>query len=107
MKRNKHVFTVTHLSAYEENFGYIVGIFDTEEAARAYVQTWIDKCRCKHKKDYGGRWCKWYGKVPGNHVGEAEIRNGYGNYSTLHIERYSLKSKADVAMWQQADRQLM
>lgn len=48
MKRN--VFTVTHLSAYGENFGYIVEIFDTEEAARAYVQTRIDTGRRKHKK---------------------------------------------------------
>lgn len=105
MKRN--VFTVTHLSAYEKNFDYIVEIFDTEEAARAYVQIWIDKCRRKHKKDYGGRWCKWYGKVPGKHIGEAEIRYGYGNCFTMHIEKYSLKSKADVEMWQQADRQRM
>lgn len=105
MKRN--VFIVTHLSAYGENFGYIAGIFDTEEAARAYVQTRIDKGRRKHKKDYGGRWCKWYGKVPKNHIGEAEIRCGYGNYFTLHIKRYSLKSKSDVEMWQQDDRQRM
>lgn len=51
MKRN--VFIVTHLSAHDENCGYIAGIFDTEEDARAYVQTQIDKCRRKHKKDYG------------------------------------------------------
>jgi hypothetical protein len=105
MKRN--VFTVTHLRAYGENFGYIVEIFDTEEAARAYVQTRIDTGRRKHKKDYGGRWCKWYGKVPENHIGEAEIRCGYGNYFTLRIKRYSLKSKADVEMRQQDDRQRM
>lgn len=105
MKRN--VFIVTHLSSHDENCGYIEGIFDTEEDARAYAQTQIDKCRRKHKKDYGGRWCKWHGKVPENHIGEAEIRCGYGNYFTLHIESYSLKSKADVAMWQQDDRQRM
>ena len=105
MKRN--VFIVTHLSAYGENFGYIVEIFDTEEAARAYVQTRIDKGRRKHKKDYGGRWCKWYGKVPENHIGEAEIRCGYGNYCAMHNARDRLESKADVEMWQQDDRQRM
>lgn len=105
MKRHKYAFTVTHLSAYEEGFGYVVAIFDTEESARAYVQSRIDKYRRKHKKDYGGRWCKWYGKVPVNSVGEAEIRDGYGNYFTLYIERYRLNSKADVELWQRADRQ--
>lgn len=96
MKKTKYVFTVTRLDAHDEGLGYVEAIFDTAESAKAYLQTRIDIYRRKHKKGYGGRWCKWYGEVADDDIAEAEIRDGEGSYYTLLIERRVLYSEEDV-----------
>lgn len=91
MKRN--VFIVTHLSAHDENCGYIAGIFDTEEDARAYVQTQIDKGRRKHKCEYGGEWQT--DRMPGTEA-SAKVCSDSRLCYVMYIEKHQLYTKDDI-----------
>ena len=89
-KKSKHVYVVSRSSAFNDSLAGMEAIFDTHEAAEAYIQFRIDLERSKHKQGHGGR---WFDRSVHN---EAIITCGDGDYYSLSIEKSKVYTKDDI-----------
>ena len=89
-KKIKYVYVVSRSSAFEDCLKGLEAIFDTHEAAEAYIQFRIDMERSKHKQGHGGR---WFNRSVHN---EAIITCGCGDYYNLSIEKSKVHTKEDI-----------
>lgn len=89
-KKIKYVYVVSRSYAFEDCLNGLEAIFDTHEAAEAYIQFRIDMERNKHKQGHGGR---WFNRTVHD---EAIINCGGGEYYSLSIEKSKVYTKADI-----------
>jgi hypothetical protein len=89
-KKIKYVYVVSRSSAFEDCLNGLEAIFDTHEAAEAYIQFRIDMERNKHKQGHGGR---WFNRSVHD---EAIITCGCGDYYNLSIEKSKVHTKDDT-----------
>lgn len=91
-KKPKYVYVVSRNSVFvfEDHLTGLEAVFDTHEAAEAYIQFRIDMERSKHKQGHGGRWL--------NRAvhDEAIIKCGGGDYYGLSIEKTIVYTKDDI-----------
>lgn len=92
-KIKKCAYIVLRDDSFFDRMSGIEALFDTNEAAKAYIQHRIDMCKRKHKRGWGG---KWNTKVPLNNECEAEIRKGDGYWYTLYVEKFIIHTKEDI-----------
>lgn len=92
-KNKKCAYIVLRDDRFSDCMSGIEALFDTNEAAKAYIQHRIDMCKRKHKRGWGG---KWNTKVQLNKECEAEIRKGDGYWYTLYVEKFIMHTKEDV-----------
>lgn len=89
-KKTKYVYAVSRSFDFEDCLNGLEAVFDTHDAAEAYIQFRIDMERNKHKQGHGGRW--FNRKVHD----EAIISCGGGGYYSLSIEEGRVYTKADI-----------
>lgn len=89
-KNIKHVYVVSRDDTFNDSLNGLEAVFDTHEAAEAYIQFRIDMERNKHKQGHGGR---WFNRAVHN---EAIITCGGGYYYDLSIEKSRVYTKADI-----------
>lgn len=89
-KKTRHVYVVFRSSVFNDSLDGMEAIFDTYEAAEAYIQFRIDLERSKHKQGHGGR---WFDRSVHN---EAIITCGGGDYYSLSIEKSKVYTKDDI-----------
>lgn len=88
-KKTKYVYVVARSSVFIDSLDGMEAIFDTHEAAEAYIQFRIDMERGKHKRGHGGR---WFNRAVHD---EAIITCGGGDYYSLSIEKVKVHTKDD------------
>lgn len=89
-KKIKYVYVVSRSSAFEDCLNGLEAIFDTHEAAEAYIQFRIDMERKKHKQGHCGLW------LNRSVHDEAVINCGHGDYYNLSIEKSKVHTKEDI-----------
>jgi hypothetical protein len=89
-KKIKYVYVVSRSSAFEDCLNGLEAIFDTHEAAEAYIQFRIDMERNKHKQGHGGLW------LNRSVHDEAIINCGCGDSYNLSIEKSKVHTKEDI-----------
>lgn len=89
-KKTRHVYVVSRSSVFNDSPDGMEAIFDTHEAAEAYIQFRIDLERSKHKQGHGGR---WFNRAVHD---EAVINCGCDDYYSLSIEKSKVYTKDDV-----------
>lgn len=89
-KKIKYVYVVSRSSACEDCLNGLEAVFDTHEAAEAYIQFRIDMERNEHKQGHGGRWFN------SSVHDEAIINCGCGDYYNLSIEKSKVHTKEDI-----------
>lgn len=92
-KNKKCTYIVLRDDRFYDCMSGIEALFDTNEAAKAYIQYRIDMYKRKHKRGWGG---KWDTKMSLNKEGEAEIYAGNGYWYTLYVEKFIIHTKEDI-----------
>lgn len=89
-KKLKYVYVISRNSVFDDCLSGLEALFDTHEAAEAYIQFRIDMERCKHKQGHGGR---WFNRAVHD---KAIISCGCGYYYSLSVEKSRVYTKADI-----------
>lgn len=92
-KNNKCAYIVLRDDRFYDCLSGVEALFDTAEAAKAYIQHRIDMYKRKHRRGWSG---KWNTKAQLNAECEAEIRAGDGYWYTLYVEKFIMHSKDDI-----------
>lgn len=93
MKKEKFVYTVSSADEFNCYPEGLEAVFDTLDAAKAYIQHRIDSYKLKHKCEYGGEWETE--KMPFTEA-SAKVRSESRHWYVMYIEKHRLYTKDDI-----------